>query len=128
MFIRGAFALQNGLSSVGPQTSCEVMPMLAEGAHADLVILPCVDASCWHPCAGEEGRQLAASIAQRWLLTMFESWSSEGTKFFHKSTPPGLGPRSTQTTNAGTQPSEDCVQQSSSHLMPVYICSAFLVE
>ena len=36
-------------------------------------------------CAGAEGRQLAASIAQRWLLTMFESWSSTGTKFFHKS-------------------------------------------
>jgi hypothetical protein len=36
-------------------------------------------------CAGAEGRQLAASIAQRWLLTMFESWSSAGTKFFHKS-------------------------------------------
>jgi alpha,alpha-trehalase len=33
---------------------------------------------------GAEGRQLAASIAQRWLLTMFESWSSAGTKFFHK--------------------------------------------
>jgi hypothetical protein len=30
---------------------------------------------------------MAASIAQRWLLTMFESWSSVGTKFFHKSAP-----------------------------------------
>lgn len=28
---------------------------------------------------------MAASIAQRWLLTMFESWSGAGTKFFNKS-------------------------------------------
>jgi hypothetical protein len=41
--------------------------------------------ACRCCCPGAEGRQLAASIAQRWLLTMFESWSSAGTKFFHKS-------------------------------------------
>ena len=33
--------------------------------------------------AGSEGKQLAASLAQRWLLTMFTSWSSPG-RLYHK--------------------------------------------
>jgi len=32
---------------------------------------------------GSEGKQLAASLAQRWLLTMYTSWSSPG-RLYHK--------------------------------------------